>query len=290
MRTLSKTGMVTLGIVVGMLFVLHCGGGGSDGKASGAHRHPATEIDYDNVASGLTGADAQAVIDELAALVATLQAQVAASQSDIAANQTDIAALQAADTALDTRLTTAEGDITALDTRVTSVEAVTQYQSVQAGAVNGLTGPHLIFEGINVHVRSGSGTTNDGGTLTGLGNLVVGYNEEDVPAPAGYRDGSHNLITGCWHTYTSFGGFVAGYRNAITANYGSVSGGSDCTASGPFSSVSGGQNNDASARWSSVSGGSGNTASADHASVSGGFQRTATGNHDWAAGSLWEDF
>ena len=25
--------------------------------------------------------------------------------------------------------------------------------------------------------RSGSGRTNDGGTLTGLGNLIIGYNE-----------------------------------------------------------------------------------------------------------------
>src|ERR1700704_3518185 len=47
--------------------------------------------------------------------------------------------------------------------------------SRQEGAINGVSGPHLLITGCNVHVRSGSGMTND--DTTNLGNLFIGYNE-----------------------------------------------------------------------------------------------------------------
>ena len=67
---------------------------------------------------------------------------------------------------------------------------LTAYISVETGAVNGLAGPHIIFTGANVHIRSGSGTTQEDDPV-GKGNLVVGYNEvptrrgEWVPDPNG---------------------------------------------------------------------------------------------------------
>jgi hypothetical protein len=145
--------------------------------------------------------------------------------------------------------------------------------SVRQGAMNGLPGPHIIITGANLHLRSGSGATDDtedeevGNVTTprGLGNLVVGYNEarpSEVragPLAPGARGGSHNVVIGAWHRYSSVGGLVAGFGS---------------TTSGPFASVSGGV---------------GNTASGDSASVSGGRNRTAAGEFDWRAGGLAQD-
>ncbi len=167
-----------------------------------------------------------------------------------------------------------QAQIDALQARVETLEDLTQFQIVVQGEINGLAGPHLIFEAVNLHIESGSGSTTDGGSPTGLGNLVVGYNE--VPFLGllpGDRDGSHNIVLWSEHKYLSTGGFVAGFRNTI---------------SGLSASVSGGQLNTASALFSSVSGGSANTASGDRSSVSGGGGRTAPGFANWRAGGLFE--
>ena len=51
--------------------------------------------------------------------------------------------------------------------------------------------------------------------------------------------GSHNLIVGGNHSYSSYGGFVAGDTNTISGPYATVTGGSKC-ATGDAASVSGG--------------------------------------------------
>ncbi len=196
-----------------------------------------------------------------------------------------------------------QAQIEELQARVETLEDLTQFQIVEQDPINGLAGPHLIFEGANLHVRSGSGFTDDGGSPSGLGNLVVGYNEVQPGPVAGDRDGSHNIVLGPQHRYLSIGGFVAGFRNTISGSSASVSGGEDNKASGANSSVSGGLFNVASGGDSSVSGGSGNTASNFESSVSGGQGNTASGSNssvsggafrtapafrDWAAGSLFE--
>jgi len=77
-------------------------------------------------------------------------------------------------------------------------------------------GTDLYFEGCNVHVVSGSGST-DATPTNGLGNLFVGYNEPGTcPKEANgvcRRDGSHNLIIGTRHGYASYGGVVGGSAN-----------------------------------------------------------------------------
>jgi hypothetical protein len=134
-------------------------------------------------------------------------------------------------------------------------------------------GTEVIFEGCNVHIRSGAGATD--APVNGLGNLIVGYNEPSLsPDPPDNRTGSHNLVVGRFHTYAGYGGFVAGVDNAVGGNGASVSGGSGNTAGGPAASVSGG---------------AGNTASGRSASVSGGSQRSALGSSDWVAGALFQD-
>jgi len=76
-------------------------------------------------------------------------------------------------------------------------------------------------ESVVISTDGGSGDT-DG--ITGLGNLIVGYNEQDTPPKSRY--GSHNLVVGTKHGYTRHAGLVAGYDNKITGPFASVSGGS----------------------------------------------------------------
>ncbi len=121
--------------------------------------------------------------------------------------------------------------------------------------------------------------------LTGLGNLLIGYNEPR-PVPFAGRGGSHNLVVGPLHDYGSFGGFVAGSENILVGPHSSVSGGVSNVASGPESSVSGGNVNTASGGGSSVCGGQFNTASGPNSSVSGGQLNTASGAYSSVSGGL----
>jgi hypothetical protein len=174
----------------------------------------------------------------------------------------------------------------------------------------------LRFSAVNVQVVDGSGDTD--GDTNGLGNLIVGYNEDAESARD--RSGSHNLVVGSEHTFSSYGGFVAGLENAVTgpnstvsggvaneasAQGTSVSGGTQNRATAAGASVSGGDSNEASGVASSVAGGLGNRSSnvgasvgggSDNeagglaSSVSGGLGRAVSGNHDWRAGAgLFED-
>jgi hypothetical protein len=78
----------------------------------------------------------------------------------------------------------------------------------------------VTFSGANVYVQSGSGATD--GAVNGLGNLVVGYNEDDFGAS---RAGSHNLIVGDNHSYDSYAGVLFGFRSDVETPYGTVLGG-----------------------------------------------------------------
>src|SRR5256885_5164786 len=109
--------------------------------------------------------------------------------------------------------------------------------SRQEGEINGVSGPHLVITGCNVHVRSGSGMTGD---TTNLGNLIIGYNEPRNNTDTTNRTGSHTLIVGPYHQFTASGGLVAGYQNTVSADFASASGGGRNTASSFGASVSGG--------------------------------------------------
>jgi len=126
------------------------------------------------------------------------------------------------------------------------------------------------FEGGNVFINNGV----DGPpVLNGKGNLIVGGKQTDAQR----NPGSHNVIIGKLHTYSAYGGFVAGIGNEISGNYASVTGGSNHIASGEGSSISGGLANSATGRRSSVSGGSNGQANGDNSSVCGGADNEANG-------------
>jgi hypothetical protein len=146
--------------------------------------------------------------------------------------------------------------------------------------------PEVVITGANLRLVNSLRAT---ATTNGLGNLLVGYNEpregENV------HTGSHNVVVGQGHNFSSFGGLVVGRQNEISGAFAVVSGGFDNTASGASAAVSGGIfnrargvnaavsggfDNTASANATSVCGGQGNTASGESAAVSGGYGNTAS--------------
>ncbi|MCP4137414.1 MAG: hypothetical protein GY754_40985 [bacterium] len=172
-------------------------------------------------------------------------------------------------------------------------KTIEKYNRIFAG-VSRDENNNIIFSGVNVQIDNGLGYTNGvddehntDGTVNGLGNLVLGYNEErNYNGAENNRTGSHNLIVGSWNNYSSYGGIVVGFRNTISGKYSSVSGGGGSAAVGANSSVSGGWNNTAGGEASSVSGGNVNYASGVHSSVSGGYSNTASGAGSGVSGGL----
>ena len=139
----------------------------------------------------------------------------------------------------------------------------------------------LVFEGCNIHIRNGKGMTR---SVNGLGNLIIGYNEDAYPPTPKDRTGSHNLVVGPDHIYSNYGGFVAGEDNSITGTHASVCGGTGNIASGDYASVSGGIANTASGTAASVSGGRFSEASGTYSSVSGGTRNLASGSDSSVSG------
>ena len=199
-------------------------------------------------------------------------------------------------------LTASTGHAQGLVARIAALEAAVAALQAKLACVTA-SGTDFVFEGCNVHVRNGDGSTD---TTNGLGNLIVGY-AEGVGLG---RGGSHNLVIGQGHSYTSYGGLVAGSGNTVTGANASVVGGSLNLASAANASVGGGRSNQAISPGASVSGGTQNTAGVSDAdgqdaSVSGGFQNMATGfassvsggsgriagtgDFDWKAGALFQD-
>ncbi len=148
-------------------------------------------------------------------------------------------------------------------------------QDISRTTINGTQS--LVFNGVNVHVRNGQGSTD---STNGAGNLVVGYNDSTAnTSDTDEAAGSHNIVVGDDHSHTqnAYGGVLVGFDHETSAKYASVSGGYGNTATDTYASVTGGKWNDATANLASVSGGKLNTASGENASVSGGLTNTASG-------------
>jgi hypothetical protein len=69
----------------------------------------------------------------------------------------------------------------------------------------------VVIAGANLRIINGLGDTE---TTNGLGNLIVGYNEPRKFGGPDIRTGSHNVVVGRFHNFSSFGGFVAGDHNS----------------------------------------------------------------------------
>jgi hypothetical protein len=139
-------------------------------------------------------------------------------------------------------------------------------------------GNDVFITGANLHLRNGMGRTE---STNSTGNLIVGYNEV---VDRSDRAGSHNIVVGKGHSFTRFGGLVAGFDNTLRGDFASVSGGAWNFADGFAASVSGGGANLAAGAVAAVSGGGGNFATGPTSAVSGGASNTASGPLSWGGG------
>ena len=239
---------------------------------------------------GITGSAILGYVMAVALLVALLAPLPASADeggipAEIAALKTQVAALQK-------QVATLQKQLAA----VQSNEALTlgPFVSVVSGVVDGVNGPHIYFTGANIHIVSGSGSTNDNGNPRGLGNLIIGYDENPGtyvdqsplqnlplgPLAPGDRGGSHNLVIGAANRFTlnAFSGLVVGTANTIQAYGTSVTAGAGNVAPDYGSSVSGGFSNTAGSFYASISGGTSNSTGGPYSSISGGLGNTAGSN------------
>jgi len=180
-----------------------------------------------------------------------------ALQADVASLKSQLAGLVSSNASLSSQLSAANSQIAFLTSQISALQtsggsggttnpaltALAKYVTVDPNPINGVKGPHVIFSGVNLHVRSGSGSTGDNGTPLGLGNLIVGYNEGPHPDPTSGRNGSHNIVGGTLNAFTSTGGVVLGSQNWIQGGSSTILGGEGNLAQGLASSILGGRSN-----------------------------------------------
>jgi len=236
-------------------------------------------------------------IGKVCALVAAtlILPTLAYAQNNQGDNQ--LAALQAQITALQNQVNTLQSQLNAVLS--SQVYQLNKYVFVDQNpnGENGVKPPNIVFYGANIHIVGGPDPVNGfTTTVNGLGNLIIGYDELNTDQVAN-RGGSHNLVIGRFHSFTStaFGGLVAGEGNTIMNGLESVMGGLN-TVSGLGATICGGVGNTASGTVAVVVGGAmfptppanaaNNTASNFGAVVVGGTNQLASGANSVIIGGL----
>ncbi len=185
-------------------------------------------------------------LDQLEADNATLTTQLNNLQNSVQANTSNITsnhnAITDPNSSINLRLTN-------LDTRAAALETKTADMSIVHLTYEGQSYKTVRFSHVNVQIVNGTGATDtstDGNFTvgTGLGNLIIGYNEEadNTTVYPSNRTGYHNLIVGSVNNYTSYGSVIFGKANTVESKYSTVTGGYGNKAAKPFSSISGGAN------------------------------------------------
>jgi hypothetical protein len=176
--------------------------------------------------------------------------------------------------------------------------AMGPFVTVDLAAENGVTGPNLVFHGVNVHVVSGSGNSFDNLISTGLGNLIIGYNEGGGVGSLGPLDrkGAHNLILGTYNKFTSssYGGIVTGEANTLNGFQQVIAGGQGNTTNPAGSVIIGGVRNatiygddfKGSSNSQVIVGGEFNQLSGLESVILGGSANTINGNFTATLGQL----
>lgn len=209
-----------------------------------------------------------------------------------------------------------------LTSQIASLQAtISNLQSELAGrpdmsALNNVvsvSGSDVVFTGVNLHLRNGSGSTE---SANGNGNLVIGYNESRSNPVDNIRSGSHNLILGQLNNYSATGSVISGTANSVTGNHSvmlatessnitttgaAVIGGNSHTVDAYGGAVFGGQGgtittiannsvilggsgNRAEDQVTALMGGAGNTANFIFSSAVGGNNNTSSGLHSITLG------
>lgn len=209
----------------------------------------------------------------LQASIDALLQRVAALESANTQLRSQVDTLIASSAVQGNSISSLQGALADANTEIDALQATVQAQSTTLASLNGRTnsleaktasitvsGDEVFFTGVNLHVRSGAGSTD--AAPNGRGNLILGYNEPRVTPSPSVRTGSHNLVLGLRNSYTRFGGIVGGVDNLISGDHASV-------ISGDGNQATGGQ--------SVIVSGTGGLADDVTAVVIGGFQNRATG-------------
>ncbi len=252
--------------------------------------------DISDLYGQISGYDAD--LDSLETTMASHDTAITNLENDVAINQGNINGLEGDISTLEGQMSMVTDEISSQGAQLTSLEQdLSQVQHtiepMTRMSVHGQDS--LVFDAVNVHIRSGQGSTTS--TVNGRGNLIVGYDEGD----SANKTGSHNIVFGTHATYSSFGGLVGGTNNTIDGQYASaisgtgnqatgdqsvILGASSATASGTGSVVVSGSSGDASGFRSVVTGGWHNTASGSWSVVSGGSNMEETRMDYWRGGGL----
>jgi hypothetical protein len=157
-----------------------------------------------------------------------------------------------------------------------------QAMALRLSCVTKSTSTDFIFDGCNVHIQNGTGST---ASTNALGNLIIGYNKNQVSQ----RTGSHNVVVGDLHEYTSYGGVVTGTENTISSPNSTIMSSVDSSTTGTGGAAIVGADRGMTQGNAVLLGGSQNFASANaHFAVAvGGNQNQAlSGNAVVMAGTM----
>ncbi|MCX7554006.1 hypothetical protein OS175_08965 [Marinicella sp. S1101] len=262
-------------------------------------------------------------LDDLITLVGTLQNDLADAnnaistlQQTVLAQQNNITQLESTTNFLineNSELVASLNDIENNVDTINSNSVLTLDGYLSLGFYKGLNA--AVFEGINVQINDGSGDTE--GATNGLGNLIVGYNE-DATSPrlfcstpgifglgqctdaggtilSNVYTGSHNIITGKGNSYTSFGGTIGGNSNILnTAHNVILTGFQNITSGGLYTTITTGQTNSNAGAYAIINGGANALITLDStaASITGGefnvadtaFSTVSGGDNNYANG------
>lgn len=136
------------------------------------------------------------------------------------------------------------------------------------------------LEGANFQLSNGAGAYNN----NGLGNLIIGMNGETEYIDSIGRGGSHNLVIGEGHAYSSNHGILHGYNATATDRYAAIIGGASNRVDGAYGVTIAGTDNVIldNALFSATIGGRDNTISADYAVAAAGFRSQVDGAYSAA--------
>ena len=163
-----------------------------------------------------------------------------------------------------------------------------QVEALEAQALPELAA-HLSFidssstfhlEGANLQLSNGVSPYSH----NGLGNLIIGMNGETEYIDSIGRGGSHNLVIGEGHAYSSNHGILHGYNATATDRYAAIIGGASNRVDGAYGVTIAGTDNVIldNALYSATIGGRDNTISANYAVAAAGLRSQVDGAYSAA--------
>jgi hypothetical protein len=174
----------------------------------------AAQVSLPNSFTGGTIADANQVNANFDALLAesnTQDLRIAALEAAVPSQEVRLAGVESQVTINTSDIATNQTSITGNASAIADSNAAVAPLLLAPVTCASQVGNEVFFDGCNVNIVSGSGST--AGAVNGLGNLIVGYNENSIGAT---RTGSHNIVVGPDHEYTSYANIISGSGNVVS--------------------------------------------------------------------------